>query len=84
MTTIVRNKETGGSFLLLGGGYGAYQSSTPGVVGHKISGGELQMVLVTNAAGEVGWFKSTEVEVISVDGVSPAHALRPQDRHEGL
>ena len=79
MTAIVEEKKTGEQFILLGTGFGAYQSMHKGVMFGDlipdIDKGQFAMVCVSNSEGKIGWFKSTEVKVISVDGKSPGDLL---------
>ena len=72
MAIIVRHKETQKDYVLLGGGFGAYQSKKPspilGNLGSVTEQGEYPMVCVCNPKGHIGWFYSDELLVISVDG----------------
>ncbi len=79
MATIVTNVETGGTYILLGGGYGAYQSARPsaflGNLSPQVSGAEHSLALVTDASGQLGWVEVAKLQVVSVDGRSPAETL---------
>lgn len=72
MAIIVRHKATQKDYILLGGGFGYYQSKRPSpVFGNLIAQtdeGEYPMVCLCNPRGHIGWFYSDEVLVISVDG----------------
>ena len=72
MATIVERKTNGKRYILLGSGFGAYQSKKPNwFFGDYVADtdeGQYAMVCVCNAEGRVGWFESSEVEVVSVDG----------------
>ncbi len=79
MTTIVVQQRTGRRFILLGTGFGAYQSKKPnwffGDLMADTSEGQYAMVCVCDADGTVGWLQSYEVVVESVDGVPVKEAL---------
>lgn len=79
MTAIVEEKKTGERFVLLGTGFGAYQSMNEGLLfGNLIPDvekGQFAMVCVSNKEGKIGWFNSEEVKVVSVDGKPPSDLL---------
>ena len=79
MTAVVEEIKTGKRFVLLGTGFGAYQSMNSNVMfGEIISDvdkGQFAMVCVSNREGEIGWFESHEVRVVSVDGKNPHEIL---------
>ena len=79
MTIIVEEIKTGKRFTLLGTGFGAYQSMTNstkfGGILSDVDKGQFAMVCVSNNEGEIGWFESHEVKVISVDGKNPHDIL---------
>ena len=79
MTTLVEHKEIGARYVLLGAGFGAYQSAYPGpflgALSPTVESGQRSVLAVCNAAGEVLWFEADDLRVVSVDGVSPAAAL---------
>lgn len=72
MATIVRNSKTDERFVLLGSGFGAYQSKKPnwffGNMMADTDEGQYALVCVANAHGEIGWLESSDVVVESVDG----------------
>ena len=73
VATIVKHTETGKQLVLIGAGFGAYQSKKPNAffgdwVADTESGSQ-EMVCVCNSDGLIGWMYSEEVNVISVDGV---------------
>ena len=80
MATIVQHTKTGERLVLLGAGFGLYQSKKP----HAFFGdwvadtesGEREMVCVCNSAGLIGWMHSNEVNVVTVDG-APVGDLIP-------
>jgi hypothetical protein len=79
MATIVTHKIKGGEYILLGAGYGAYKATRPslffGNLAPSEDGGELPMVLLCGPSGEVGWVPSEDIEVVRVDGDTPAELL---------
>lgn len=78
MATIVRHKGTGEKYVLLGSGFGAYQSKKPNwFFGDLIADtdeGQYAMVCVCNLEGKIGWMESSQVVVDSVDG-QPVQSL---------
>jgi hypothetical protein len=80
VATIVKHTETGERLVLIGAGFGAYQSKKP----HAFFGdwvadtesGSHEVVCVCNSDGLIGWMYSNEVNVISVDG-TPIRDLIP-------
>jgi hypothetical protein len=70
---------SGERFVLLGSGFGIFQSESPGaLLGHwssHVSKGELALVCVSNAHGEIDWFPSADLLVESVDGSPPREVL---------
>lgn len=84
MTTIARHRESGSHYLVLGGGYGAHATTTTGWFGFEnLKADQMPMVLVANEVGDIGWLKSNDIELVSIDGISPARALQPQDQPPG-
>ena len=79
MATIVRNTKTNERFVLLGSGFGAYQSKKPNwFFGDMIADtdeGQYAMVCVSNAEGKIGWLESSDVVVESIDGHSVTSLL---------
>ncbi len=90
MTTIVTDINTGERYLLLGGGYASDRVERPHVVfgqlAPTVDEAQHSLVLVTNERGQIGWVQASYLQVVSVDGVSPAEALAkpiPQDEVRG-
>lgn len=81
MATIVKHKQSGETYIALGAGYGAWHSNTPdplwGAAKQKTEAGSYSLIAVTRADGEIGWFDSTELLVVSVDGKPPHQILDP-------
>ena len=81
MTTIARHRESGNQYLVLGGGYGAQATTTTGWFGFEnVRADQMPMVLVANEVGDIGWMKSSDIVLVSIDGISPSRALQPQDQ----
>ncbi|EDM25273.1 hypothetical protein LNTAR_24878 [Lentisphaera araneosa HTCC2155] len=72
MATIVRSKQTDKTYILLGTGFGSYQSAKPHwFFGNSIpetDEGQNTMICVCDNDGNIGWLDSAEAIVISVDG----------------
>ncbi len=80
MATIVRHTDTGKQYVLLGAGFGMFQSKKPnwlfGDLVADVEGDECALVCVCNSAGQIGWLDSKDVNVVSVDG-KPVVELLP-------
>ena len=72
MAIIVETKHNHKRYLLIGTGYGEYESATPnfflGNLLPSINHGKVKLVCVCDKGGEIGWIPSDEVIVIEVDG----------------
>ena len=72
MATIVKHTETGDKYVLLGSGFGAYQSKKPnwlfGDLMADTAEGQYAMICVCNPEGRIGWLESSKVIVDTVDG----------------
>ena len=79
MATILEQVGSGRRFVLLGAGYGMYQSSRPNAFfGDWVpttKEGTETVLAVCNAEGRIGWVHSEEVRVVSVEGVAPGEVL---------
>ena len=79
MAVIVRHRESGAKYILLGAGFGAYKALRPGMFfGHLApheESGELPVALVCDAEGAATWVQSKNLEVLSVDGEKPSEIL---------
>lgn len=81
MATIVKLKGSDKHAILVGVGYGMYQSSRPNAffgdwIPNEQSGAS-QMAAVSTASGDILWCPSEELEVVSVDGEAPSALLQP-------
>ena len=81
MATIVKLKDSGAHAVLVGEGYGQFRTdrADEGWAGWSIAeaSGESEMAAVSNATGEILWFSTDHLEVVSIDGESPFELLRP-------
>jgi hypothetical protein len=72
MATIIETKHNHKRYLLIGTGYGEYESATPGFflgnLAPSINHGNTKLVCVCDKGGKIGWIPSDEVLVIEVDG----------------
>jgi hypothetical protein len=72
MATIVKHTKSGEKYVLLGSGFGAYQSKKPnwffGDLMADTAEGQYAMVCVCDSGGQIGWLESSQVVVESVDG----------------
>ena len=79
MAVIVRHKESGARYILLGAGFGAYKSSRPSVLfgnwAPAEKSGDIRVVFVCDSEGRTGWVESEKLEVVSVDGAEPGAIL---------
>lgn len=75
MAIIVENKKTSEKYILLGSGYGLYQSKKPNwFLGDLLADteqGSTQALCVCDKNGQVFWLSSENAHIISVDGKSP-------------
>lgn len=81
MATVLVHRTTHARFVLLGAGFGMYKSSTPGMflgnLDPNVKSGSASLLAVCDAHGQIGWVRSTEVVVASVDGHAPHEYLMP-------
>jgi len=81
MATIVKLKGKEHHAVLLGVGYGMFQSARPGSLFGDMfpteKSGESMMAAVSGADGKILWCSTEDLEVVSVDGSSPFDLLRP-------
>ncbi len=79
MATIVEHRTNGERYLLLGTGFGAFKALKPNAFfGNWLAdeeAGEYSMIAVSNAVGEIGWFESTDLFVVSIDGQHPGQLI---------
>lgn len=82
MTIILRERATGTPLVLVGTGFGAFASSTPGLVlgslAPRENKGTFSMVAVTGPRGGVTWYPSEALIVDRVDGFAPGDILHHQ------
>ena len=74
MATVVKHIKTGNNYILLGTGFGAFQSKKPNwLLGDLMSDtteGQHAVACVCDEDGSMQWVDSTELAVESVDGQS--------------
>ena len=79
MATIVRHVDTGTRYVLLGAGFGAFQSKKPnwflGDLMADTTEGQYAMSCVCDNSGNIYWVDSTHLQVESVDGKSAYEIL---------
>ncbi|MDA1263910.1 MAG: hypothetical protein O2816_02385 [Planctomycetota bacterium] len=79
MATILRHRESGERYILIGSGLGMFRSVKPhwffGNMGQEKQEGVHPCVAVSDAAGKLRWFDSEDMELVSVNGMPPAEAL---------
>ncbi len=67
-------------YLFLGVGFGAYKAMMAGntlqMLAPDVDTKEIGMVALCDRKGEVGWVDYQEVEIVEIDGASPADLLR--------
>lgn len=72
MATIVQHVETQERYVLLGSGFGSYQSKQPnwlfGTWAPDVSQGQHAMICVCDKEGKIGWLDSAAVKVVGIDG----------------
>jgi len=66
MAIFVEHKDSGELFVLVGTGFGAFQSARQGE--WKREGGNFPMVCVSDKNGNLGWLRSESIKVINIDG----------------
>ena len=81
MATIVVHKTNGARYVVVGSGYGAWESKSPsfwwGNLAPTISSGGIALVAVCDERGEIGWLPSHELLAVEIDGKSPQAWLEP-------
>jgi hypothetical protein len=79
MPIIVADKTTGERFILVGTGYAATETATPGVflgnLSPDIKTKTIGVVAVCNGDGIIGWFSSADLVVVEIDGQPPSQFL---------
>lgn len=84
MATLVTHQEKGGTYVLLGSGFGAFRTSRPsaffGSLAPTEGGREMPVVLICDHAGKVGWVNSADIEVVTIDGLTPADILQTNSK----
>ncbi|MFE5323670.1 hypothetical protein ACFQ88_33795 [Paenibacillus sp. NPDC056579] len=72
MATIVKHKQSGKTYVLIGTGYGAYKAMLPGVFGGSLfpqeESAEIPLAAVSDRYGNMVWMLTEELLVVEVDG----------------
>jgi hypothetical protein len=80
MATIVKLRNSDKHAILVGVGYGMYQSARPNAFFGDLlpneQSGSSQMAAVSTATGEILWCKSEDLKIVSVDGQKPSQLLQ--------
>ena len=80
MVAKARWKKNGKVYLFLGVGFGAYKAMAAGNTLQALSpleeSQEVGMVALCDVDGEIGWVDYTEVEIIEMEGQTPAELLK--------
>lgn len=80
MATVVVHKPTGKRFVIVGSGYGAWATSAPNAWMGNLAPDEhsehCTLFAVCDEAGEIGWLKSEELQVLTVDGKAPGQLIQ--------
>jgi hypothetical protein len=73
LAILVKHNITGEEFVMLGAGFGAYQSKKPstmeGDLISEVEEGTMELLCVADVNGRIHWFDSIDLTVISVDGM---------------
>ncbi len=79
MATVVLHKGTGKKYVLVGTGFGAFQSKKPnwllGDLMADTSEGKHAMACVCDTNGKLRWVDSAYLSVVSIDGETPTALL---------
>ena len=79
MVTKAKWTKNGKVYLFLGVGFGAYKAMVAGnflqSISPEVDSEKLGMVALCDRKGNVGWVDYSEVEIIEIDGRSPAELL---------
>ena len=82
MITVV-NKESGKKYLFLGTGYGMWKTATASVLfgdwAPNKEDEDVPAVAVMDRDGDILWFHSTELRVVTINGMSPGEAFEKID-----
>lgn len=79
MATVIQHLETRREYVLLGTGFGMFKAQKPSFIFGNLlpdtDADSVEAVCVCDAKGEIQWFLAKEVQVVQVDGQSPAQIL---------
>ncbi|MBM7613789.1 hypothetical protein [Alkaliphilus hydrothermalis] len=66
MATIVKHIESGHRYILLGTGYGAFQSDNFRFFSERE--GQIEAAAVCDNQGTIKWFNTCDLQVVEIDG----------------
>jgi len=79
MAVIIRRKNKSNRYVLIGAGLGAYAATRGSWLFGQLEAEDgsdvLPVVAAADAEGEIVWIAAEDVEVVSIDGRSPAELL---------
>ncbi len=79
MATIVRSKRNRKKYILLGAGFGAYESKKGnwllGDLSADTNKGTIELLCVSDSKGNINWIYSSDLIVVSINGVKPEDIL---------
>ena len=80
MATIVKLNNSDSHAILIGVGYGQFESSRPNAFfGNLIPSersGKSEMAALSTATGDILWYPSEDLTIVSIDGKPPADHLQ--------
>jgi hypothetical protein len=86
MAIIAKLKASGARVIVIGTGYGAFESARAsrifGDLLPSYQSGRLGMVAVATKNGEVSWCPSHEIEIVEIDGIAVDSLLQGSDAAE--
>lgn len=73
MSTIVKHRNTGQKYVLIGTGFGAYKAVAPSFFGGNLfpneEEGTIAMVAVCDSNGDISWINSEYLQVVEIDEI---------------
>lgn len=78
MTIIVKHKKSQNHYILIGTGFGIYQSARPNALLSIFTTKEedfFRLIAVSDRNGTIKWFESEDLTVVKIDGKKPQDLL---------
>ncbi|MEZ4887674.1 MAG: hypothetical protein R3E32_23270 [Chitinophagales bacterium] len=76
MAIFIKNIDTSEKYILLGSGYGMFQSKKPNwFLGNLLAdteNGDAKVVCACDKHGKIVWLHADKIQVVEVDGKSPS------------